>query len=149
MPTLPIRAAKMAARLKKAKGAHDTVIAACHKVQADALVIETQAQCRLADEYDAAQERGEVQKHGGENKKSDIPKQNIASTVKDIGLTSKQIHEARQVRDAEKREPGTVRKTVQQKLDAGKEPTRSDVKRAVRGPKKNASKRPKAATTAS
>jgi hypothetical protein len=30
--------------------------------QADAIEIETRAQCRLANEYDAAQERGEVAK---------------------------------------------------------------------------------------
>jgi hypothetical protein len=65
------------------------------------------AQGERADEYDAAQERGEVRGHGN---KSDIPKQNI--TVKDIGLTSKQIHEARSVRDAEKNDPGVVRRTL-------------------------------------
>lgn len=52
---------------------------------------------RLADEYDAAQDRGEVKGHGN---KSDIPKQNITPTVTDIGLSSKEIHEARIIRDA-------------------------------------------------
>jgi hypothetical protein len=51
------------------------------------------AKCRLADEYDAAQERGEVKKHG--RRKSDIPNENITPDVTDIGLTSKQVHEAR------------------------------------------------------
>jgi hypothetical protein len=61
-------AAKAAARLTKIKDAHDTVLAACRKAMADALVIESRAQCRLADEYDAAVERGEVQKWGGDRK---------------------------------------------------------------------------------
>jgi hypothetical protein len=56
---------------------------------------------RLADEYDAAQERGEVRGHGN---KSDISKENITrATVADIGLTSKEIHEARIIRDADDR----------------------------------------------
>jgi hypothetical protein len=123
-------AAKMAARLAKAKDAHDTVIAACRKAQADALVIEAQAQCRLADEYDAAQERGEAKK-AGKPKRNIIPNENNIAAVDDIGLTSKQVHEARIVRDAEKQNPGVVRKTVEEKLQTGEEPTRADVKRAT------------------
>lgn len=53
---------------------------------------------RLADEYDAAQERGDVQSHGGQGKR-DIPHENIP-TVGDIGLTAKEVHEARAIRDA-------------------------------------------------
>jgi hypothetical protein len=49
----------------------------------------------------------------------------------DIGLTRKQIHEARKVRDAEKARPGTVKKALEDKLSAGQEPTRADVKRAI------------------
>jgi hypothetical protein len=49
-------------------------------------------------EYDAAQERGEVRSVGRRN--ANIPIGNISSTVTDIGLTSKQVHEARAVRDA-------------------------------------------------
>jgi hypothetical protein len=43
---------------------HDTLIAATHRAQADALEIEAKAKRRLADEYDAAQERGEVANSG-------------------------------------------------------------------------------------
>jgi len=123
--------AKTHARLFAVKNAHDAVRAACHKVQADALVIEAQAQCRLADEYDAAQKRGEAQKAGG-NRTSIIPDKNNAAKVTDIGLTSKQVHEARAIRDAEKAKPGVVRKTVDAQLKAGAEPTRTDVKRVVK-----------------
>jgi hypothetical protein len=69
-----------------------------HAPQADALEIEAQAKRRLADEYDAAQERGEVAK----GRPKSIPEQNtFQPTVSDIGLTSKEIHEARELRDAE------------------------------------------------
>jgi hypothetical protein len=131
--TVAYDAAKLAARLAKAKDAHATVIAACHKVQADAIDIIAQAKVRLADEYDAAQKRGEVAGRGGSgsNQFANIPKENISSTVTDIGLTSKQIHEARLFRDAEKKSPGVVRRTLDEQLKAGNEPTRADIKRAI------------------
>jgi len=56
----------------------------------------TELSARLADEYEAAQQRGEVGQHGGQGKR-DIPHENIPS-VTDIGLTSKEIHEAQKVR---------------------------------------------------
>jgi hypothetical protein len=52
--------AKRTARIERAKLAHDEVVAAAHRAQADALEIEAAAMRRLADEYDAGQERGEV-----------------------------------------------------------------------------------------
>jgi hypothetical protein len=50
--------------------------------------------------YDAAQS-GEVatQSHGGANIPNGVPSKNTVATVSDIGLTRKQIHEARQLRD--------------------------------------------------
>jgi hypothetical protein len=123
-------AAKVAARFAKLKDAHAEILAACHRAQADALIIEARAQCRLADEYDAAQERGEVAKQGGA-RNFKIPNENFETTTADIGLTNKQVHEARKVRDAEKAEPGIVQRTVDAKLEAGDEPTRAEVRRAV------------------
>jgi hypothetical protein len=91
------------ARLAKAKGAHDELIAKAHRAQADALEIEAMAKRRLADEYDAAQERGEVGKRGDfggvTSRGEDTP------TAAEVGLTHKDIHEARQIRDAEETDP--------------------------------------------
>lgn len=82
-------------RLAKAKGAHDELIAKAHRAQADALEIEAMAKRRLADEYDAAQLRGEIRTQGGDqNSKAEV------CSVSEIGLTHKDIHEARQIRDA-------------------------------------------------
>ena len=50
--------AKRAVRLAKVKHAHDGLIVAAHRAQADALDIEAQAKRRLADACDAAQEWG-------------------------------------------------------------------------------------------
>ena len=140
-------AAKSAARLAKAKGAYVTLIAAVHRAQADALEIEAQAKRRLADEYDAAQERGEVKANGGD-RVSTVAKQNSAPSVTDIGLSRKAVHEARIVRDAEASDPGIVRRTLDEVLDAGEEPTRAKVKRAVREVVGKATPAPKAGAEA-
>lgn len=128
-------AAKHAVRLLKAKQAHDDLISAAFRAQADALEIEAQAKRRLADEYDAAQERGEVKANGGD-RVSTVTKQNSAPSASEIGLSRKDIHEAREVRDAEEAEPGIVRRTLDDAIDAGQEPTRAKVKRAVKAKSK-------------
>ena len=65
------------------------------------------AKRRLADEYDGAQERREVR---APNERTASGREAVG--VKDIGLTHKQIHEARAVRDAENNDPGMVRRTL-------------------------------------
>lgn len=119
--------AKRAARMERAKAAHDEVIAAVHHAQADALEIESLAKRRLADEYDSAQARGEVSTRADQNL---LPGEKKV-TVADIGLTHKDIHEARRIRDAEQADPGVVRRTLDTLIDAGQEPTRAAVKRAI------------------
>ena len=100
MAGLAYDVAKRAARLHRAKSAHDDLVAAAHRAQAHALEIEACAKRRLADEYDAAQARGEVfGAHDGARKRVEGPNA-IASTA-DLGLRRDQIHEARQIRDAE------------------------------------------------
>lgn len=122
-------AAKSAERILRAKGAHDELIAKVHRAQADALEIEAMAKRRLADEYDAAQERGEVASHGGE--RINVPDRNVAPTAADIGLSRKDIHEARQIRDAEEADPGVVKRTIEERLEEGQAPTKADIRRAV------------------
>lgn len=123
MAAMEYTSAKAAARFAKAKGAHDELVAAAHRAMADAAEIEAQAKRRLADEYDAAQARGEVAAHGGERGNqhaANVPDGNVA-TVTDLGLTRKQVHEARQIRNAEAVSPGIVRRTLDQQLAEGKE----------------------------
>jgi hypothetical protein len=83
---------------------------------------------RLADEFDAAQDRGEVRKDGQRGKA--VPDKNSFSpaTTADVGLSRK---EARQIRDAEKRDPGIVRRTVNAAVAAGKEPTKARIREAI------------------
>jgi phage N-6-adenine-methyltransferase len=122
--------AKRTARLQRAKKAHDELIAATHRTQADALEIEALAKRRLADEYDAAQDRGEVGKQG---QRTDLvtDKNEVIPSAEDVGLTRKQIFEARQIRDAEQEAPGIVRATLDSLLANGEEPTRAAVTSAI------------------
>ncbi|MFP1645221.1 MULTISPECIES: hypothetical protein [Rhodobacterales] len=121
--------AKRVARLKNAKATHDDLVAAAHRAQADALEIEAAAKRRLADEYDAAQARGEVASDG--RPKTVVGGNGIPATSTDLGLRRDQIHEARRLRDAEAADPGIVRRTLDAKLERGEEPTRSAVRRAA------------------
>ena len=131
LATLAYDVAKRTARLAKAKQAHDDLIVAAHRAQAHALQIEARAKLRLADEYDAAQERGEVAR--GSVRTDIVPDENDVrpATAADIGLSRKDIHEARLVRDAEKVEPGIVQRALDDQLDRGEEPTRAALRRMV------------------
>lgn len=122
--------ARAASRFAAKKNAHDEVLSAVYRAQADALDIEAQAKRRLADEYDAAQARGEVAGHGGA-RNFKVPNQNVEPDAADLGLTRKAIHEARQVRDAEAADPGIVRRVVDAAVEERREPTRAEVRRAV------------------
>ena len=132
MAGLAYDVAKRAARLQRAKAAHDDLIGAAHRTQAHALEIEAQAKHRLADEYSAAQLRGEVARHGG-TRRSKVSGGNLEQvpTASDLGLSKKELHEARLIRDAEAAEPGIVRRTLDERLDRGEEPTRTALRRAA------------------
>lgn len=125
-------AAKSAGRMARAKQAHDDVIGAVYRAQADAALIEARAKIRLADEYDAAQKRGEVAtRQHNPGSVGHVPEQNMPATAADIGLSRKEIHEARTLRDAEKEQPGIIEKTVADRVEAGQEPTKAAIKKAA------------------
>lgn len=139
--------AKRAARLQRAKSAHDDLVAAAHRAQAHALEIEARAKRRLADEYDAAQARGEVAGHGG-GRNFKVADSNVETTTAELGLRRDEIHEARQIRDAEAADPGVVRRALDDRLERGEEPTRAALRKmvvdaAMRGlrPQRSASRR--------
>jgi hypothetical protein len=64
---------------------------------------------RIADEYDAAQARGEVRGPADRHSNSHVE---LKARAADIGLSRKTIHEARQIRDAEEAYPGIVRRVL-------------------------------------
>lgn len=121
-------AAKSAGRMARAKQAHDSLIADVHRSQAHALAIRARAEMRLAEEYDDAQDRGEVKRLGGDT--SGVAYHNTASAA-DLGLRRDEIHEARRLRDAETAEPGLIQRALTAMVDRGEEPTRAALKREV------------------
>lgn len=117
-------AAKSAGRMARAKKAHDDVISAVYRAQADALLIEARAKMRLADEYDAAQERGEVAKAGNSSKPEELARAN------DLGISHKEVHEARQIRNIERDDPGAYERVTNEIVERGEEPTKASVRKA-------------------
>lgn len=55
---------------------------------------------RQADEYDAAQKRGEIARLGSNQTQVGVPEGNTLPSAAEIGLSRKDIHEARIIRDA-------------------------------------------------
>lgn len=139
MASVAYDTAKRAARLASAQGAFNEIRAKITRAQAEALEIEAAANRRLADEYDAAQERGEVGQSGARTDL--VPNGNeVTPTAADLGLSRKTIHEARIIRDAEVAHPGIVKETIDAAVAAGEEPTRAKVRRAAL---KSAGRKPK------
>lgn len=126
MARMAYDAAKSAGRIAKAKQAHDSIIAEVHRAQAHSLAIRARAEMRLAEEYDDAQERGEVAGHG----RSKVEPANV-TTAADLGLRRDEIHEARKLRDAERESPGLIRRSLDAMIERGEEPTRAALKREV------------------
>ena len=121
-------AAKSAGRMARAKKAHDDVMGAVYRAQADALLIEARAKHRLADEYDGAQDRGEIRKAGNPI---------VADTcelpgVDSLGMRRDEIHNARQMRDAELASPGLAQQALNSMVEARVEPTRAALQASVR-----------------
>ena len=117
-------AAKSAGRIARMKEAHDDLIQKIYRSQAQCVIIQGEAQARLADEYDAAQERGEVAKRGWE---SGVDKHNI-TTAADLGLRRDQIHEARKVRDVLRKDPAAIEDKVNALVEQGLEPTKAAIR---------------------
>ena len=96
---------------------------ACHRIQADALKISAHAQVRIADAWDDLAEAGKVLK----GRPKSVPDEN-AFSAEQAGLDRKQIFHARQLRDAEKAQPGFIDRVVEARIEAGLEPTRASLK---------------------
>lgn len=129
MATVAYDAAKSAGRLARAKKAHEAIIGAVYRAQADALLIEARAKMRLADEYDAAQERGEVKSHGGS--RVNVPSGNVAPSAAEVGLNRKEIHEGRKLRDAENVNPGKAERVLKEVAERGEEPTKAKLRKEI------------------
>ncbi|MET4514340.1 hypothetical protein [Bradyrhizobium sp. I1.7.5] len=96
---------------RRFKFAYDDVMSAVYRSQANALMIEAQAERRLADEYDAAQARGEIGRPGAHISGGKMRASEVATPL--------ELHEARAIRDAELADPGIVQRTVEAAVAEG------------------------------
>lgn len=127
--TAAYNAGKSAMRLAKAVKATDEILNHVRCAQGDALRIEVAAKIRLAEEYDAAQKRGEVGKQG---QRTDlIPAGNKVPSNADARISAKEIHEARKLAAAEKEKPGTIDQSINEQLDKREEPTRAHIRETI------------------
>lgn len=118
--------AKAGAAFAARFGAAERLVTKARCLQGDALLIEARAKMQLANEYDAAQASGEASK--GRPKSREDGK---TFTQAEAGLTAKEVHEARRLRDAEQRTPGIVERAIAVRLAAGLEPSRANLRAAV------------------
>jgi hypothetical protein len=113
-----------AARFAKMRHASDDVMDRARHAQSFALEIETLALRRLADEYDKAQQSGQVAS-GRDGSRRFKP------TTSEVGLSHNLVYRSRVARDAELREPGITRRTLDAALAAGQEPTKKNLNRVL------------------
>lgn len=131
MARMAYDAAKSAARIGRAKEAHDSLIADVHRAQAHALAIRARAEMRLAEEYDEAQERGDVAT-GNRSKDFGVAEDNAKpATAADLGIRRDEMHDWRKMRDAERAEPGVIQRAIDGIVERGEEPTRAALKREI------------------
>jgi hypothetical protein len=123
--------AKAAAGYAERFGAAEKLVAKARRLQGDALLIEARAKVRIADDYDAAQAAGHVRKPGQRGKAVQDDDRISTPTAGEIGLSKQEVHEARKLRDAERRAPGIVERAIAARLAAGLEPSRANLRAAV------------------
>jgi hypothetical protein len=118
--------AKSAVALAERFRAGNALVDKARRLQGDALLIETRAKIRLADEWDAAKDAGLV----GAGRPKNVSDGN-GFTAAEAGLDRKEIHEARKLRDAEAKEPGIVERAIAARLLSGLNPSRANLRAAV------------------
>ncbi len=116
-------AARFAGRFSSAEELAAPLVNKARRLQGEALLIEAQAKIRLAIEWDAARASGVALKG---RPKSVSTEERLS--VADTGLSRKEIHEARKLRDAEREAPGIVERAIQARLEAGLEPSRASLR---------------------
>ena len=121
--------AKSAVALAERFKAGNALVDKARRLQGDALLIETRAKIRLADEWDAAKDAGLISKGGRPSEKPVDQKDGFSAA--DAGVTRDEIAAARKLRDAEAKEPGIVERAIAARLSAGLNPSRANLRAAV------------------
>ena len=105
------------------------LLEAANETQADCLSIIKRAELRMADEIDAAQQRGEVaRREDGTAIRDHVRDPDKVATYPEIGISRQRVAEWRELRDAGE---SVIDEAIQAALDEGRAPTNADVQRAV------------------
>lgn len=123
--------AKAAAGFAERVNAAERLVDKARRLQGEALLIEARAKVRIADEYDAAQERGEVRKPGQRGKAVAADDSFSAARAEEVGLSRQEIYDARKLRDAERDQPGIVERAINARLEARLEPSKASLRAAI------------------
>lgn len=115
--------------MAQAQAAHDEVVAKFHRAQGDALEGKAMASKLYYEETQAAIARGELQGRGGDRRSEDFK---VEGYNFENPTQHKQVaHEGKMIAEAEAVDPGIVRRVLDEKLDAGQEPTKAALREAV------------------
>ena len=131
-------AAKSAGRIARMKEAHDDLLAKIYRSQAQCIIIEGEAQARLADEYDLAQEKGEVAT-AGQPKKSIVQSSDNTLKADDLGISRQRMQEMCKVRDVLREDPTAIEDKVNALVEQGLEPTKAAIREQLQQALKNPS----------
>ncbi|MBD8556886.1 hypothetical protein IFT84_20460 [Rhizobium sp. CFBP 8762] len=101
-------------------------LAACRRIQADALELVSYSEIRIADEWDRLAKEGKTLRG---RPKSVVNEDTL--TADSIGLTRDQIHKARKLRDKEAANPGFIRLVIEEKVREGVSPTKAAIRHAI------------------
>ncbi|MDK1386348.1 SAM-dependent methyltransferase [Sinorhizobium sp. 8-89] len=119
--------AKVASQWGERFKAAEKLVGKARQLQGDALLIETRAKIRISREWDAAHAAGLVSKGGRPKPVSG----GNGLTAEDVGLSRKEIFEARKLAAAEEQAPGIVERAIHARLAVGLEPSRANLRAAV------------------
>ncbi|WP_416065399.1 hypothetical protein ACK9YZ_01235 [Rhizobium sp. ZK1] len=101
------------------------VVDKARRMQAEALKIESLCYVAMADAVDSAQAKGEISRGGRPKTVS----QENGFTLEEIGIDRRQLHSARQLRNAVRADPELIDRVVEARLAEGLEPTRTALKK--------------------
>lgn len=101
-----------------------------HALQADALEVETYATIRLSEIVDEAQKQGAIGRPGRPGRAEKVQGSDHF-TLEEAGLDKRRLHEARKLAEAERAEPGIVKRAIQARMDEGFAPTRANLGHAI------------------
>lgn len=115
-----------AASAERVKASRELVDKA-RQMQAAAVKIESLCYVAMADAVDQAQAKGEVSRGG--RPKTVISENSF--TLDEVGIDRQQLHAARQLRNAVRKEPEFIERVVEARLAEGLEPSRAALKKAA------------------